>query len=100
MRTLPLVQNLKDLGLLDAGFDTAKAASISFEPGSVSCDEDSLKERLFALANTVNGSMADGRLTFYEIFSVGVAFVRILRTQEKTSVPSSDVPKRKSKRKA
>lgn len=96
--TLPLIQKLKDSDLIDGEFSTLRAASVSFDSESLSHDEDDLKERLFGLAIVVRESLADGRLTFYEIFSIGVAFVQILKTP-KTSVSSSDVPKRAPRKK-
>lgn len=99
MSILPLVQKLKDSDLLDGSFETSRAGAVSFESGSTSHDEDDLKDRLFDLAVVVKEGLSDGRLTFYEIFSVGVAFIRLLKTPSKTSVSSSDVPKRSSRKK-
>lgn len=98
MRVLPLVEKLKSGKWLDESYDTARAPMVSFEKGSHETTAHT-HVKLIRLADAVAEGMADGRLTFYEIFAIGVAFVQILRTpQEVSEEEPEEKPKSRAKR--
>lgn len=98
MRVLPLVEKLKSGKWLDESYDTARAPTVSFEQGSHETTAQT-HVKLIRLADAVAEGMADGRLTFYEIFAIGVAFVQILKSpQEATVEAPEEKPKSRAKR--
>lgn len=98
MRVLPLVEKLKSGKWLDESYDTARAPMVSFEKGSHETSAQT-HVKLIRLADAVAEGMADGRLTFYEIFAIGVAFVQILRSpQEVSEEEPEEKPKSRAKR--
>lgn len=80
---LPLVRKLKASGHLDESVDTKHAVAFSIEGDSDPRDEAELQEKLLALARVTLEGMADRRLTFYEIWSIGWAFVSALKASRK-----------------
>lgn len=76
---LPLVQKLKARELLGDDVDTRRAAAVSVQIGSSERDRDELASRLLELADAVLEAAGDGSLTFYEIWSVGLALVHLLK---------------------
>lgn len=80
---LPLIRKLKASGHLDESVDTKRAVVFSIEGDSDPRDEAELQEKLLALARVTLEGMADRRLTFYEIWSIGWAFVSALKVSRK-----------------